>query len=109
MPNESCPEISFVVPCYNEEGNLRELFRAIRAVSEPLNIPYEILVTDDCSKDKSWDILKEFTAADARIRALRLAANSGESAAQWVAMKAARGKFIVTLDADLQNDPKDQI
>jgi dolichol-phosphate mannosyltransferase len=107
MANESCPEISFVVPCYNEEGNLRELFKAIRAVIEPLNIPYEILVTDDCSTDKSWQILREFAAADTRIRVLRLAANSGESAAQWVAMKAAHGKYIVTLDADLQNDPKD--
>jgi glycosyltransferase involved in cell wall biosynthesis len=51
--------------------------------------------------------LKEFTAADSRIRALRLEINRGESAAQWVAMKSARGKYIVTLDADLQNDPKD--
>jgi dolichol-phosphate mannosyltransferase len=107
MANESSPEISFVVPCYNEEGNLRELFKAIRAVVEPLNIPYEILVTDDCSSDRSWEILKEFAAADSRIRIWRLAVNRGESAAQWVAMKAARGKYIVTLDADLQNDPKD--
>jgi dolichol-phosphate mannosyltransferase len=107
MAIESIPEISFVVPCYNEEGNLRELFRAIRAVVEPLNLPYEILVTDDCSSDKSWDILKEFAAADRRIRVLRLAVNSGESAAQWAAMKSAQGRYIVTLDADLQNDPKD--
>jgi dolichol-phosphate mannosyltransferase len=107
MPNEFAPEISFVIPCYNEEGNLRELFKAIRAVADPLKLSYEILVTDDCSTDKSWEILKEFTAADSRIRALRLAANSGGSAAQWVAMKAAQGKYIVTLDADLQNDPKD--
>lgn len=107
MVNESCPEISFVIPCYNEEGNLRELFKAIRAVSEPLNIPYEILVTDDCSADKSWEILKEFAAADNRIRALRLAVNSGGSAAQWAGLKSARGKYIVTMDADLQNDPRD--
>ena len=107
MANESIPEISFVVPCYNEEGNLRELFKAIRAVIEPLNIPYEIVVTDDCSSDKSWEILKEFAAADVRIRALRLALNRGGSAAFWVGMKAARGKYIVTMDADLQNDPKD--
>lgn len=107
MVNESSPEISFVVPCYNEEGNLRELFKAIRAVIEPLKISYEILVTDDRSADKSWDILKEFAAADSRVRVFRLEINRGESAAQWVAMKAARGKYIVTLDADLQNDPKD--
>jgi dolichol-phosphate mannosyltransferase len=107
MVNESRPEISFVIPCYNEEGNLRELIKALRAVAEPLNISYEIVITDDCSRDKSWEILKEFAAADNRIRVLRLAVNSGGSAAQWIAMKSARGRYIVTLDADLQNDPKD--
>ncbi|MGO8763602.1 MAG: glycosyltransferase family 2 protein [Limisphaerales bacterium] len=101
------PEISFVIPCYNEEGNLRELVKAIRAVVEPLKLTYEILITDDCSRDKSWEILKELAAGDPRIRALRFEFNCGESAAQWAAMKISRGRYIVTLDADLQNDPKD--
>jgi glycosyltransferase involved in cell wall biosynthesis len=101
------PEISFVIPCYNEEGNLRELIKAIRAVVEPLKISYEIMITDDCSRDKSWEILKEFAAADSRIRPQRFAFNCGESAAQWAGMKNSCGKFIVTLDADLQNDPRD--
>ena len=105
--NESFPEISFVIPCFNEEGNLRELVKAIRAVVEPLKIPYEILITDDCSTDKSWDILKELGAEDTRIRSQRFAANCGESAAHWAGYKSAQGKYIVTLDADLQNDPKD--
>jgi glycosyltransferase involved in cell wall biosynthesis len=100
------PEISLVIPCYNEAGNLRELIAAIRAAADPLDLPYEIVITDDCSTDNSWDILKEL-AGDPRIRAQRLARNSGESAASFAGMKAARGKFIVTLDADLQNDPKD--
>ncbi|HEX3623966.1 MAG TPA: glycosyltransferase family 2 protein [Verrucomicrobiae bacterium] len=107
MANEFIPEISFVVPCYNEQGNLRELFKEIRAVAEPLKISYEIIVTDDCSSDNSWEILKEFAAADSRVRISRLAVNRGGSAAQWVGLKSARGKYIVTLDADLQNDPKD--
>jgi glycosyltransferase involved in cell wall biosynthesis len=101
------PEISFVIPCFNEEGNLHELIKAIRAAVEPLNLTYEVIITDDCSRDKSWEILKEFAAADTRIRPQRLTFNSGESAAQWAGMKSARGKYIVTLDADLQNDPKD--
>ncbi|HXB59015.1 MAG TPA: glycosyltransferase family 2 protein [Candidatus Acidoferrales bacterium] len=105
--NETSPEISFVIPCHNEEGNLRELIKAIRTTVEPLNLSYEVVVTDDCSTDKSWEILKEFGAADPRIRALRFAFNCGQSAAQWAGMKAARGKYLVTLDADLQNDPKD--
>ncbi|MFM2082597.1 MAG: hypothetical protein RL380_1288 [Verrucomicrobiota bacterium] len=107
MNNTDTPEYSLVIPCYNEEGNLRELIKAIRAAIEPLNISYEVVITDDCSKDSSWAILKEFAAADPRIRVQRLARNCGESAAQWAAMRAARGRYFVTLDADLQNDPQD--
>jgi glycosyltransferase involved in cell wall biosynthesis len=70
-------------------------------------VPYEIVITDDCSKDKSWEILKELAASDSRIRIQRFAFNCGESAASWAGLKAARGKYLVTLDADLQNDPKD--
>jgi glycosyltransferase involved in cell wall biosynthesis len=101
------PEISLVIPCYNEEGNLRELVKAIRAAVEPLKISYEIVITDDCSKDKSWEILKELAASDPRIRVQKFAFNCGESAALWAGMKISHGRYIVTLDADLQNDPKD--
>lgn len=105
--NDTTPDLSFVIPCYNEEGNLHELVKAIRAAAEPLKISFEVVITDDCSTDKSWAILQELGAADPRIRAQRLDRNSGESAAQWAGFKSARGKFIITLDADLQNDPKD--
>ncbi len=105
--NEPSPEISFIIPCHNEEGNLRELIKAIRTMAEPLNLSYEVVITDDRSTDKSWEILKELGAADPRIRALRFEFNCGQSAAQWAAMKTARGNYLVTLDADLQNDPRD--
>ena len=101
------PVLSFVIPCYNEEGNLRPLVAALREAVEPLRVPYEIVITDDGSKDRSWEILKELAAADPRIRAQRLACNCGESAASWAGMKAARGQYLVTLDADLQNDPQE--
>ena len=101
------PEISLVIPCYNEEGNLRELIKAIRESVDPLKISYEVVITDDCSKDKSWEILKELAAADPHIRAQKLAFNCGESAASYAGLKAAHGKYLFTLDADLQNDPKD--
>jgi glycosyltransferase involved in cell wall biosynthesis len=100
-------ELSFVIPCYNEQDNLRELIKATRESADPLKLPYEVVITDDCSKDKSWEVLKELCASDPRIRALRFEYNCGESAAQWAAMKASHGRYIVTLDADLQNDPKD--
>jgi len=105
--NIETPEISLVIPCYNEEGNLRELIKAIRAAVEPLKICYEIVITDDCSKDKSWEILKELAAADPRIRVQKFAFNCGESAASFAGLKVARGKYLFTLDGDLQNDPRD--
>jgi glycosyltransferase involved in cell wall biosynthesis len=105
--NETQPEISLVIPCYNEEGNLRELIRAIRESVEPLKIPYEVVITDDCSRDKSWEVLKELAAGDPRIRVQKFEKNCGESAASFAGLKWARGKYLFTLDADLQNDPKD--
>jgi len=101
------PTLSLVIPCYNEESNLRQLIKAIREAVEPLQLSYEVVITDDCSKDKSWEILNELAGSDPRLRVQRFAFNCGESAASWAGLKAARGQFLVTLDADLQNDPKD--
>jgi glycosyltransferase involved in cell wall biosynthesis len=103
----SNPELSLVIPCYNEQDNLHALIKAIYEAVEPLKLPYEVVITDDCSRDRSWEILREFAAADPRIRVQRLAFNCGESAASFAGLKAARGKYLVTLDADLQNDPKE--
>jgi len=101
------PVLSLVIPCYNEEGNLRALHQAITQAVDPLGLPYEIIITDDCSRDQSWAILKELAGRDPRVRPQRLARNCGESAASWAGLKAARGTYLVTLDADLQNDPRD--
>jgi glycosyltransferase involved in cell wall biosynthesis len=101
------PTLSLVIPCYNEQDNLRPLMAAIRAAVDPLKLLYEVVITDDCSKDRSWEILKELAAGDPRVRVQRFAFNCGESAASWAGLKAARGQYLVTLDADLQNDPKD--
>ncbi len=101
------PALSLVIPCHNEQDNLRPLISAIRAAVEPLKVSYEVIITDDCSKDKSWEILKELATSDPRIRVQRFSFNCGESAASWAGLKAARGQYLFTLDADLQNDPKD--
>jgi dolichol-phosphate mannosyltransferase len=104
--NETAPLLSVAVPCHNEEGNLRPLVSALQETLEPLGWSYEIVITDDVSTDNSWPVLKELSAADRRVRAQRLARNSGQSAAIWAAIKAARGRYIATMDADLQNDPR---
>ncbi|MCU0785127.1 MAG: glycosyltransferase family 2 protein [Verrucomicrobia bacterium] len=100
-------DISIVLPCHNELANLRQLIEAIFAAVEPLSVEYEIILTDDCSDDGSWDTLRELATAQPRLRAQRLATRSGQSAALWAGIRAARGRVIVTLDADLQNDPAD--
>jgi dolichol-phosphate mannosyltransferase len=104
--NGDVPQLSVVIPCHNEETNLRPLTAAIRD-AVPSNVPYEIIITDDRSTDQSWKVVQELAAEDARIRGQRFARNAGQSAAMWAGMKAARGKVIITLDADLQNDPRD--
>jgi glycosyltransferase involved in cell wall biosynthesis len=106
MISES-PAISFVVPAYNEDANLEELVAAIERGVKPLGIPFEIIITDDASADASWSTLKKIAAQNPRLRAQRLAKKCGQSAASWAGMRIARGRFIVTLDADLQNDPAD--
>jgi glycosyltransferase involved in cell wall biosynthesis len=98
-------DVSFVVPCHDEEGNLRELVTEIHRAVAPLGLAYEIVITDDASRDGSWAILRTLAADDPRLRAQRFARNCGESAASWAGMQASRGRVIVTLDADRQNDP----
>lgn len=101
------PELSLVIPCYNEEGNLPALVKAIHDAVGPIGVEYEIVITDDCSKDKSWTILKDIAAKDSRLRIQRFEYNCGESAASWAGLQFARGRYLCTIDADLQNDPRD--
>lgn len=103
----NAPEISLVIPCHNEQENLRPLLSAIHAAIDPLDLNYEVVITDDCSTDNSWSVLKQLAVNDPRLRIQRFKFNCGESAASWAGMQLARGRYIATLDADLQNDPKD--
>jgi len=101
------PELSVVIPCHNEAENLRPLLSAIHAAVDPLGLDFEVVITDDCSTDDSWRVLQELAATDPCLRAQRFTFNCGESAASWAGMQTSRGRYIATLDADLQNDPKD--
>jgi glycosyltransferase involved in cell wall biosynthesis len=101
------PALSVVIPCYNEQDNLVPLVTAIADVLEPLKINYEIVITDDCSKDGSWNVLQTLAAQNPRVVAQRFEKNAGQSAALWAGIRAARGQYIATLDADMQNDPRD--
>jgi glycosyltransferase involved in cell wall biosynthesis len=103
----SNPELSVVVPCHNEENNLGPLTEGLTQALAASGLAYEIVITDDCSTDGSWATLRRLAAADSRIRALRFEFNCGQSAAMWAGLRAARGRLLATLDADLQNDPRD--
>jgi len=100
-------KISFVVPIYNEEENLRPLAAELQAVAPDLGAPCEFLLVDDCSSDTSLDILKQLAEEDERFRYISFARNCGQSAAMWSGFQHATGDVIITLDADLQNDPAD--
>lgn len=107
MPGPAQLELSVVIPVCNEEESLGPLMGQLGAVLDNLGLSSEILFIDDGSDDRSYEIMNELKAADERIRIVRFAANAGQSAAFAAGFRSARGRVIATLDADLQNDPKD--
>jgi glycosyltransferase involved in cell wall biosynthesis len=105
--NQGEPELSVVVPLHNEEGNAGPLCEALHAALDPLGRPYEALLVNDGSTDNTSTLLDALAAADPRIRPLHLDRNYGQSAALTAGFQAARGRYVLTMDGDLQNDPAD--
>lgn len=101
------PEISLVIPVYNEEENLPVLHGEILRAMEGVGRPWEVLYVDDGSTDTSPAILGGLAREDSRVRVIRQRRNSGQSAALDAGFRHTRGGIVVTLDADLQNDPAD--
>jgi dolichol-phosphate mannosyltransferase len=101
------PEISVVVPAYNEAANLEPLFAELRAALEATGRTWELLVVDDGSTDGTAEALAAEAARDPRVVPLVLERNAGQSAALAAGLSRVRGDVVVTLDADLQNDPAD--
>lgn len=98
---------SVVVPVFNERDNIEPLVVAVLPVMEKLGEPFELLLVDDGSSDGSSELMDQLAARDSRIRVLHLTENCGQSAALAAGFAHARGQVIITLDADLQNDPED--
>lgn len=101
------PHLSLVIPVYNEEDNLERLHAEIAEAMKTISDSYEVVLTDDASKDRSWEIMRSIAAKDSHWRIQRFAENCGETAASAAGMRSSRGQIILTLDADLQNDPRD--
>lgn len=100
--------ISIVVPVFNEEDNVRPLYRALVSVMEPLvdRYDYEILFTDNHSGDQTFEVIEELAAADPRIRALRFSKNFGFQRSILTGYLHARGDAVVQIDCDLQDPPE---
>lgn len=99
--------LTVVVPVYNEQQNIVPLFTEIRNSLEPLNKEWDVLFVDDGSTDASLDVIKRLAEDSPHIAYLSFTANKGQSAAFAAGFQAARGEVVITIDADLQNDPAD--
>ena len=98
-------DVSVVIPIRNEEASLPELVRELMDTLGRWGRPFEILIVDDGSSDASFEVLARLQAADARLRVIRFRRNFGQTAAFAAGFDHARGRYIVTMDGDLQNDP----
>ena len=106
-PRQNLLDLSLVVPIYNEYESIPRLIEAITAVMEGLAFSYEIVCVDDGSTDGSAGLLKELAGKNGNLSVLLLRRNYGQTAAMAAGFDYARGKVIITLDGDLQNDPAD--
>ena len=101
------PELSVVLPVYNEVDSLSVLWAELAAVLDTLGLPAEVIFVDDGSTDGSVAAIRKIRDGDPRVRLVRLAANRGLSSAFAAGLRHARGRILVTMDADLQSDPAD--
>jgi len=105
MPNQ--PYLSLVIPCFNEQENVKVLLERVSSALAPLGKPFEVILVDDGSTDSTPQLLKDGMAQYPWLRVLRMAKNGGQSAAFEAGFATANGELIATIDADLQNDPEE--
>jgi glycosyltransferase involved in cell wall biosynthesis len=102
----SQPRYSVIAPCWNEEGNLHELYRRIKEVMDQTDAPWELVLINDGSTDRTSEIMHELHQADPRIRFVDFARNFGHQLAVTAGMDYARGDAVILIDADLQDPPE---
>ena len=101
------PEISIIIPLMNEEENVPDLISRLQECMKASGRAYEVLIIDDGSTDRTWELLKRFRDKDSKIRLVRFRRNFGQTAALKAGFDLAKGQIVVTMDGDLQNDPAD--
>lgn len=107
MKEDKKINLSIIVPLYNEEENVVDLISAITDAMDRYTDSYEVVVVDDGSTDGSFRLLNEFARQDPHLRIIRFGINYGQTAALSAGFHHAKGKILITMDADLQNDPND--
>ena len=100
-------QYSFVIPVFNEQDNMRELYQRLTAVMQGLGGPYEIILVDDGSTDRSFAMMKSLHEQDPRVKALKLSRNFGHHLALTAGLDFTRGKAVILMDADLQDQPEE--
>ena len=98
-------DLTVVVPVFNEEESLRTLYGEIDEVVRSLGLNLELVMIDDGSTDSSWSIIAELAQKDPRVRGIRFRRNFGKAAALDAGLHAATSPIVMTMDADLQDDP----
>jgi glycosyltransferase involved in cell wall biosynthesis len=100
-------EISIVIPVYNEDESLPELLAWIERVMQENDFSYEVILVDDGSTDRSWEVITELRHANPSVKGIKFQRNYGKSAALNEGFKAARGEVVITMDADMQDSPEE--
>lgn len=103
--NAEKPDLSIVVPLYNEEESLPELMAWIERVVDENGLSYEVIFIDDGSTDTSWEVVESLAAVNPRVKGIRFRRNYGKSAALYCGFAATKGNVVITMDADLQDSP----
>ena len=104
---DSNPDISIIIPSFNERESLPELLDWIRQVMEREGFSYEAIIVDDGSTDGTWNCVKALSGSDPRVKGIRFRRNYGKSAALFCGFRKAAGDIVVTMDADLQDSPEE--
>lgn len=101
------PDLSIVIPCYNEEANVEPLHAQLAEVVEQLGRSAEFIFVDDGSRDATWERLKTLHEKDPRVKVIHFRGNFRKAAAYSAGFERARGRYVFTMDGDLQDDPQD--
>ncbi len=107
MAKESLPTFSIVVPVYNSQDSLEKLVNRLDSVFVKLNTTWQLILVNDCSKDKSWDVIQSIQSKHPQIIAINLLNNFGQPNAIMCGLNHANGKYIITMDDDLQHPPEE--